>query len=211
MYEHDSKEVYRLTIYIVIKSVNGVISNLLYLSPTRDILYVTDLNSAVPSRRLEHLSCFYPGLLALTLSQIPTLLTPSEKELYLWAAKGLAYTCYLLYADQESGLAPEEVVFSRLDESRRKAYGVGKALPKGSPMLPTVPVPTNEELRKDGLWIDVVEKWRATGSVGAIPPGVGGRTKPLRGARTYDYRILNRKYLLRPEVRLYSQFVNNIC
>ena len=29
----------------------------------------------------------------------------------MWAAKGLTETCYLTYADQPSGLGPEEVLF----------------------------------------------------------------------------------------------------
>lgn len=37
----------------------------------------------------------------------------SERELHLWAAEGLAYSCWLMYADQGSGLAPEVVRFLR--------------------------------------------------------------------------------------------------
>jgi hypothetical protein len=33
------------------------------------------------------------------------------RKLHMWAAKGLAETCYLTYADQPSGLGPEEVLF----------------------------------------------------------------------------------------------------
>ena len=32
-------------------------------------------------------------------------------KLHMWAAKGLAETCYLTYADQPSGLCPDEVLF----------------------------------------------------------------------------------------------------
>lgn len=37
----------------------------------------------------------------------------SEREMHLWAAEGLAYSCWLMYADQGSGLAPEVVRFLR--------------------------------------------------------------------------------------------------
>ena len=104
------------------------------------MLYVTDLHSThgSPSGVLEHLSCFLPGLLALgarllPLNDLPSLdinylglaadLPPRDREgfttlsnynlrkLHMWAAKGLAETCYLTYADQPSGLGPEEILF----------------------------------------------------------------------------------------------------
>ena len=104
------------------------------------MLYVTDIHMShgSPSGVLEHLSCFLPGLLALgahllPLDDLPSLgidylglaanLSPQDREgyvrlskydlrkLHMWAAKGLAETCYLTYADQPSGLGPEEVLF----------------------------------------------------------------------------------------------------
>lgn len=104
------------------------------------MLYVTDLHAThgSPSGVFEHLSCFLPGLFALgahllPLDDLPSLgidypslavgLPPRDHEgfrklsgynlrkLHMWAAKGLAETCYLTYADQPSGLGPDEVLF----------------------------------------------------------------------------------------------------
>lgn len=94
-----------------------MINNLLYLSPTRNLLYVTDVYmipdaGATPSRRFEHLSCFLPGLLALGAHTLPEhAMPPHVRELHMWAASGLAYSCWLMYADQPTGLGPEEVTF----------------------------------------------------------------------------------------------------
>ena len=68
--------------------------------------------------RLQHLSCYLPGILALGASILPdTELSPKEKEIHRWAAHGLAYTCAVSFSDQESGLGPEEIEMS--GEGRR--------------------------------------------------------------------------------------------
>ncbi|KAG9312664.1 glycoside hydrolase family 47 protein [Chiua virens] len=117
-----------------------VINNLLFLTPERNLLYVTDATIVERwvglSHTFEHLSCFFPGLLALGVHLLPldrldTLgidvtaltnhLSPADRrayarlsefnlaELHLWAAEGIAQTCYLMYADQPTGLGPEAV------------------------------------------------------------------------------------------------------
>jgi mannosyl-oligosaccharide alpha-1,2-mannosidase len=92
--------------YTDVASAEGVLNNLMYLSRERKLLYVTDTNKGTPSGFLERLSCFLPGLLALGYHTIPGL-----PERHIWAAEGLAQTCYLMYADQESGLGPDQIVF----------------------------------------------------------------------------------------------------
>lgn len=64
----------------------------------------------MPSHKLEHLSCFLPGLLALGVHRLPHL-SDEERQRHLWAAEGLGHTCWLTYADQPSGLGPDEVMF----------------------------------------------------------------------------------------------------
>ena len=46
---------------------NEVLTRLMYITPTRQMVYVTDVNGVKywPSHHFEHLSCFFPGLLAL--------------------------------------------------------------------------------------------------------------------------------------------------
>ena len=97
-----------------IKSATGIIDKLIYQTPNRGLLYVGDIFLGRFTHRLEHFSCYLPGILALgafTLSD--TELPPKQKEIHRWAAHGLAYTCAMIYADQESGLAPEEIKMRR--------------------------------------------------------------------------------------------------
>jgi hypothetical protein len=168
------------------------------------MLYVTDLHvtHGSPTGVLEHLSCFFPGLLALgahllPLDDLPSLgidflglaadLSPRDREgytklskynlrkLHMWAAKGLTETCYLTYADQPSGLGPEEILFVSGGER----------------------------------WMKAMEAWRKHGGRGPIP-GLGRKEPmviPLHESETQykkhdqmDYWVRNGAYLLRPEV-----------
>lgn len=49
---------------------------------------------------MEHLSCFLPGLFALGVHVLGEELSEAERELHLWAARGLGQTCWIMYADQ---------------------------------------------------------------------------------------------------------------
>ena len=166
----------------------------------------------IPSHFFEHLSCFFPGLLALGVHLLPlndldTLginvtaladdLLPDDRQafadlaqfnladLHLWAAEGIAQACYLTYADQPSGLGPEIV---RMDVD-----------------------PELGALR----WIDAMREWKAAQDGPEwehTPPGVG-EIKPWTGVTAEglskgnpstsgrDYSIQNTAYYLRPEVR----------
>lgn len=88
----------------------------------------------------QHLSCYLPGLFTLAAHTLP--LTPRDKQLHEWAAKGLANTCWFTYADQASGLSPDEM------------------------MMEPWPGPAHA-----GRWIDHVEAWEKEGN-GGLPPGL---------------------------------------
>jgi mannosyl-oligosaccharide alpha-1,2-mannosidase len=90
-----------------IKSANGIIETLVHITRKRGLMYVGDYDThfKMVQHRLEHLSCYLPGTLALGVAFVD--MTPEEKELHQWAAEGLAYTCYVSYVDQQSGLGPD--------------------------------------------------------------------------------------------------------
>lgn len=169
-----------------IQTANTLISTLLYVSPVRGLLYVTDAFPRTrPSHKFEHLSCFLPGLLALGAHTLPDTafdtneLTKSVttddteelrhydwKELHMLAADGLAESCYLMYEDQPTGLGPDEVTFNGNSE----------------------------------LWVRKLKKWREEGRRGP-PPGIGPKLpRDAKGAAN-DYIVRSGRYLLRPEVR----------
>jgi mannosyl-oligosaccharide alpha-1,2-mannosidase len=173
------------------KSMTGILDNLLFLSRTRNLLYVTDsFGNILPSRKFEHLSCFFPGLLALGADTLPdSIMSKQQRELHMWAAEGLAHTCWVMYADQPSGLGPEVVVFD--------------SWARTGPEIPAQPNRPGEGWARE-LWMKHVRSWEQDGRKGGKPPGVGNAGMPVgfdEEAGPLDYSIQMPSYLLRPEVR----------
>lgn len=196
------------------QTVNHIITNLMFITPTRDLLYVTDVHgpSALASHTLEHLSCFLPGLLALGTHTLPrsafkrplTSNIRSHKllssydlyDLHSWAAAGLAETCWLMYADQPSGLGPETVIMHH--QSPEEGSG-DRVHPKAFGQL------------GDGSWIGALERWRKSRR-DEFPPGVGPKIpivmSDISGIQNEEnskrgYHMRRVDYLLRPEVRFF--------
>ncbi|KAI0796069.1 glycoside hydrolase [Abortiporus biennis] len=173
MTSKSEKKAYDLYILVA----NAILKELLYISPTRQLLYVTDTNNGIPSHTFEHLSCFLPGLLTLGAHTIPShLLTPEERQQHQWAAEGLGHTCHLLYADHPSGLAPDEVFFDRAPASGDDS--------------------TSKEF-KEGRWLEHLRDWEQKGKPGGIPPGLADAPPVVNERR--DYNTRKSSYLLRPE------------
>jgi mannosyl-oligosaccharide alpha-1,2-mannosidase len=131
------------------------------------------------SGRLEHLACFLPGMLALGVSTISPTKFPSyaSSEKHLAAAKGLAETCYLLYAESALGLSADEVQLSLPTSKFRK--------PK-SPLR---------------SWSNEYSDWMASGTHSVdSPPGTKPKALPFTSP-SREWTALRPGYLLRPEVR----------
>ncbi|KAG5636779.1 hypothetical protein H0H81_006893 [Sphagnurus paluster] len=209
----------KASLKMYIRATTHIITKLLYMTPNRHLLYVTDQKvdqsgTTYPTHIFEHLSCFLPGLLALGAHTLPLdkldslginledisergrysdaarnyemLIQYDLKKLHLWAAEGLAQTCWLTYADQETGLGPDEVVMTTPEPKKvwDARLGVWRVQ------------------RQDLLWIDAMKKWKKSGSRG-VPPGLHD-TKPISYERDgskirKDYALRKTEYLLRPE------------
>ncbi|THH27798.1 hypothetical protein EUX98_g6395 [Antrodiella citrinella] len=176
---------------LYLQTVTAILEHLLYLSPTRHLLYVTDIDSNVPSHTFEHLSCFLPGLLTLgahTLSSSGDL-SPEDVQLHQWAAEGLANTCWVTYADQASGLGPDEMRFNKNDFVFNN--------PEVSSYLPRETDAEGMEGLKQGKWMAHVKAWLKAGRQGGLPTGVKDPEPVHRGER--DYVNYKPRFLLRPE------------
>jgi mannosyl-oligosaccharide alpha-1,2-mannosidase len=127
-----------------------------------------DSGTFFPSHKLEHLACFLPGVLALGAVTLP-----DAPRRHMWAARAFAQTCWMLYADSPSGLAPDEV------------------------MMRSTPTP-GHDTPSSSLWVTHLEKWERSGSLGD-PPGVRP-VAPVRGSGSPpEYLPINTGYFLRPE------------
>ena len=189
--------------------------HLLYVT---DTIHPTNEGYAHTSHVFEHLSCFLPGLLALGAHTLPldnlrsagidlrSLTEDNQygfagrnhrrvsnwnlKQLHMWAAEGLAQTCWLSYADQPTGLGPDEM---QIQGQIKLVWNAKEEL----------------WIHNDiGLhWLDAMEKWKQAGSHSA-PPGVGFKSPvhvsfhetTTRRGRKRDYLARKPDYLLRPEV-----------
>ncbi|KAI0657795.1 seven-hairpin glycosidase [Cubamyces menziesii] len=155
---------------LYLRDADAIIKNLLYITRNRHLLYVTDTVNSKPSHTFEHLSCFLPGLLALGAHTLP--LSDRDRELHQWAAQGLAYTCWITYADQATGLGPDEMHMTHM--------------------------PADDAHPNGGRWFDLVEEWEQTGRPGGVPPGLA-EAPPTRRSSERDYSAMKTAYLLRPE------------
>ncbi|KAH9967562.1 seven-hairpin glycosidase [Russula dissimulans] len=157
---------------LYMRSANAILDHLTYITPKRNLLYATrgdvDSNGHLNlAHDFEHLTCFLPGVLALgaaTLSDAP--------QTHLWAAKGLANTCWALYADSATGLSPDAVAMHQESSSA-----------DGSPW--------------DGRWVTHLARWESSGARGD-PPGVRS-PEPVSNETLRDYTPINVRYPLRPE------------
>lgn len=96
------------------------------------------------------------------------------REMHRWVAQGLAYTCWVVYADQISGLGPDAVRMA--DGGKLWIKEVWEWESEGRP--------------------ETVNN--VTGAMERVPPGVrepGQRQKSQR-----DYAVADTAYYLRPEV-----------
>ncbi|KAF8945722.1 hypothetical protein BGZ47_002117 [Haplosporangium gracile] len=83
-------------------------------------VYDTATDSLVP--KMDHLSCFAPGLLALGAK---VLSRPKD----LTAARGLMETCFMSYQNSVTGLGADEIAFLRPEFSKGKEF---EMLPRGA-------------------------------------------------------------------------------
>lgn len=73
-----------------------------------DELFLYGGNKTARVRRMQHLSCFFPGAVVLALDG----LAPEEaarRARWVGFAEGMTATCYRMYRDSESGLAGDEI------------------------------------------------------------------------------------------------------
>lgn len=114
------------------ESVEGVKTKMTKKSEPNGLTYIGELPRGVGgnlSPKMDHLVCFYGGLLALGATSGKTLKEArqlpnwdADKELDFKFGEELTYTCYKMYADVVTGLSPEIVVFNEDATKERDFY-----------------------------------------------------------------------------------------
>src|SRR6201999_2541616 len=128
-----------------------------------------------------HLSCFYPGLLSLGVELLTTSgpgveLSSSLKERHQWAAEAIAETCWVMYADNPTGLGSEEIVFDRpmLPKTSSPVPNLNDTVP--TPPRPAPPQYTQVDANYNRWW-EAVDEWEAQGRLNASVPGVHNKQR----------------------------------
>jgi mannosyl-oligosaccharide alpha-1,2-mannosidase len=94
------------------RAMDGAIEKLLMTSSPSGLAFLSDWNGRSNFRKMDHLVCFMPGLLALGAYTNPKGgLESSRSQRDLAVAKALMYTCREMYHRTASGIAPEYVEF----------------------------------------------------------------------------------------------------
>jgi len=92
-------------------AMDGMIDKLLLTSSISGLAFLSDWNGRYNNRKMDHLVCFVPGMLALgaytNLDGIESI--RSKRDLAV--AKALMYTCYQMYHRMPSGISAEYVLF----------------------------------------------------------------------------------------------------
>lgn len=93
------------------RSMDGVMNELLAVADPDGLVFVADLQGRAQHRKMDHLVCFLPGLLALGAHTDPTGKDSTRAKRDMAVAKALMYTCREMYHRQPSGISPEYVEF----------------------------------------------------------------------------------------------------
>ena len=94
-------------------AVDGIMDLLIATSDVSGLVFVADWNGHSQHRKMDHLVCFLPGVLALGAHTDPTGADSERAKRDLAVAKALMYTCREMYHRQVSGISPEYVEFPK--------------------------------------------------------------------------------------------------
>jgi len=94
------------------KAMDGLHRELVQRSKPRGLTYLAELEEKKISHKMDHLACFMGGNLALGAYTNPDGLDSPRAKRDLRLGKALAYTCYQMYSNHKSGIAPEFVKFN---------------------------------------------------------------------------------------------------
>ncbi|CAB9496498.1 oligosaccharide 1,2-alpha-mannosidase [Seminavis robusta] len=93
------------------KAIQGLHDQLVRQSTPSGLTYLIDIVDGESIHKLHHLTCFMGGLLALGAYHDPLGTDSHRAKRDMKTGKALTYTCYQMYAQQNTGLSPEEVQF----------------------------------------------------------------------------------------------------
>eukprot|EP01062_Namystynia_karyoxenos_P046807 TRINITY_DN35185_c0_g1_i1.p1 TRINITY_DN35185_c0_g1~~TRINITY_DN35185_c0_g1_i1.p1 ORF type:complete len:583 (+),score=128.49 TRINITY_DN35185_c0_g1_i1:89-1750(+) len=96
-----------------VRTVEAVLANLTVATPSGGTFVAERPGLGELEYKMDHLVCFFPGVLALAVSSRPPAVQAGQAVRWMDFAHRIAVTCREMYSSQPSGLAPNIVRFSR--------------------------------------------------------------------------------------------------
>lgn len=120
-------------------------------------------------------------------------------DLHMRVARGLATTCYVLYADTPTGVGPEEVFFS---PPRNGGHGPNSQAKNFTKARWRERLNEWEDNGRQGPLVGT-DRWGPEVEEKVVLRGLG-KGMGMGGSREMDYRVRGgARYLLRPEVSIF--------
>eukprot|EP00884_Botryococcus_braunii_P011514 jgi/Botrbrau1/20363/Bobra.0006s0028.1 len=169
-------------------------TNLTYVGESYGGGVVTDAD-----RKMEHLTCFIAGNLALGVQT--GAVVGSKADEYLDLAKALTYTCYQMYVRMPTGLAPEFVVLAKSGLQLDPGFSLYNILrPEVVESIFMMSRITGDPQYKEWGWtiFQAFQKWAKVGSGGysghhdvtKVPPAKNNKQESFWLAETLKYLYL---------------------
>lgn len=142
-------------------AMDGVVEKLLSRSAKSGLAFLSDWDSQHNhlTRKMDHLVCFLPGLLALGSVTDPRGSDSNRAVRDMALAKSLMFTCYQMYHRTKSNISPEYVVFPDRDRDMdvpdQAAFYILR--PEVTESLFVLAQLTNETVYREWAW----EIWQA--------------------------------------------------
>lgn len=151
-------------------AMNGVMDLLLASSEPGGLVFVADWNGRTQHRKMDHLVCFLPGLLALGAHTDPLGPESNRAKRDMAVAKSLMFTCREMYHQQRSGISPEYVEFPKGRDMKVGATAPFYILrPEAAESLFVLGQLTGDPIYREWAW----EIWKAIDRHCKTPHGYG--------------------------------------
>ena len=108
------------------RAMQGVHDELIKQNPASKLFYIGEQTNGKFEDKMDHLSCFTGGMLALGAATHPKGINSEIAQRDLKTAKSLAFTCYQMYKTSVTGMAPEAVWFGKkgIEQRRHAIYSI---------------------------------------------------------------------------------------
>lgn len=113
--------------FVTLYSLHGIYEHMLRYSVHKKLPFVAEMHAGAANGKMDHLACFFPGLIALTVMELRAAGMPLFHENDYELAQQLVKTCYMTYEQTTTGISPEISFFNMDNLSQPRDFTVQAA------------------------------------------------------------------------------------